>query len=102
MPLQRRIPKRGFTNIFKKRFQVVNVESLNRFESGTKITRGALIEAGLVKKASLPVKILGRGELNVALDIEVDAVSKKALELIRKAGGSVRLVSGAPLPEVNE
>lgn len=102
MPLQRRIPKRGFTNIFKKNYQVVNVESLNRFEAGTKITRGTLIEAGLVKKASLPVKILGRGELKVALDIEVDAVSRKALELIRKAGGSVSLVSGAPLPEVNE
>jgi len=102
MPLQRRIPKRGFTNIFKKEYQVVNVGSLNRFSAGSKVNRGTLIEAGLVKKASLPVKILGKGELNVALDIEVDAISKKALEIVKKAGGSVRLISGAKLPEVSE
>jgi large subunit ribosomal protein L15 len=58
------------------------------------VNRGTLIEKGLVKKASLPVKILGSGELNVALDIEVDAVSSTAVKAIMNAGGSIRLASG--------
>ncbi len=100
MPLQRRVPKRGFTNIFKVDCQVVNLEDLNRFEKGTKINRGTLIEAGLVKKASLPVKVLGRGTLDVALDIEVDAVSRSAAKVIRDAGGEVRLISGKEVPGI--
>jgi large subunit ribosomal protein L15 len=98
MPLQRRVPKRGFTNIFKKHYQVVNLNSLNdRFEKGAKVTRGTLIEKGLVKKANLPVKILGRGELNVPLEIEVDAVSNTAMKAIMDAGGSIRLAAGKDL-----
>jgi large subunit ribosomal protein L15 len=94
MPLQRRVPKRGFTNIFKKHYQVVNLDSLNeRFEKGSKVTRGTLIEKGLVKKANLPVKILARGELKVALEIEVDAVSNNAMKAIMEAGGSIRLAA---------
>jgi large subunit ribosomal protein L15 len=93
MPLQRRVPKRGFTNIFKTSYQVVNIGSLNGFAKGAKINRETLLEAGLVRKASLPVKILGAGELNVALDIEVDAVSRSAAKAIQDAGGSVRLAS---------
>ena len=89
MPLQRRVPKRGFTNIFKKSYQIVNIGRLNGFEKGTKINRETLIEAGLVKKASLPVKILGWGELKVALEIEVDAVSRSAAKAIQDAGGTV-------------
>ena len=100
MPLQRRVPKRGFTNIFKVGYQVVNLEDLNRFEKGTKVNRGTLIEAGLAKKASLPVKVLGRGTLNVALDIEVDAVSRSAAKGIRDAGGEVRLISGKEVPGI--
>jgi large subunit ribosomal protein L15 len=98
MPLQRRVPKRGFTNVFRTSYQIVNVERLNRFEKGTKIDRDALLEARLVRKASMPVKILGRGELNVALDVEVDAVSRSAAQAIRDAGGTVRLVGGAEPP----
>ncbi len=101
MPLQRRLPKRGFTNIFKVKYQVVNLDDLARFESGTKINRGVLIEAGLVKKASEPVKVLGRGELKVALEVEVDHISRSAAKAIRDAGGSVSLISGknVPVPE---
>ncbi|OQX86162.1 MAG: 50S ribosomal protein L15 [Candidatus Latescibacteria bacterium 4484_7] len=93
MPLQRRVPKRGFTNIFRTQYQVVNVDSLNKFEAGTKVNRGALLEAGIISKASLPVKLLGKGELKVALDIEVEAASTKAAELVQKAGGTITLIN---------
>ena len=104
MPIQRRLPKRGFHNLFRVSYQVVNLDDLSRFESGTKVNRGVLIEAGLVKKASQPVKILGRGELKVALDVEVDGFSRSAAKAIRDAGGSVSLVSGkdVPVPEEEE
>ncbi|MCX5753412.1 MAG: 50S ribosomal protein L15 [Candidatus Krumholzibacteria bacterium] len=98
MPLQRRIPKRGFVNIFKTHYQVVNLDSLNAFAAGSKINRGVLVEAGLVRKAADPVKILGRGALSVALDVEVDAVSLTAAEAIAKAGGTIRLLSGERVP----
>jgi large subunit ribosomal protein L15 len=103
MPLHRRIPKRGFTNIFKVHYQVVNLDSLDRFESGAKVNRGTLIEAGLVKKAALPVKILGRGELKTALEVEVDAVSRSAAKAIQDAGGTIRLISrDKPRSQVSE
>jgi len=98
MPLQRRVPKRGFVNIFKITYQVVNLDDLNRLAAGSKVNRGTLIEAGLVRKASNPVKILGRGELTVALDVEVDAVSRTAADAIQKAGGTIRLLSGKKVP----
>ena len=91
MPLQRRVPKRGFTNIFKTRFQVVNVGDLNALDKGAKVTRGALIEKGLVKKADMPVKILGKGKLEVSLEIEVDAASSTAVKAVMDAGGSISL-----------
>lgn len=102
MPLQRRLPKRGFHNIFRVPSQVVNVGSLSRFEKGTKVTRGLLVEAGLVKKASLPVKILGQGELKVALDVEIDSISRSAAKAIRDAGGNVSLVSGKEIPAMDK
>ena len=104
MPLQRRVPKRGFVNIFKTSYQVVNLDNLGVFAAGSKVNRGTLIEAGLVRKASDPVKILGRGELAVALDVEVDAVSRTAAEAIAKAGGTIRLLSGerVPGPDIRE
>ncbi len=98
MPLQRRVPKRGFVNIFKTQYQVVNIDSLGGFAAGSKINRGSLVEAGLVRKASNPVKILGRGAIAVALDIEVDAVSRSAAEAILKAGGTISLLSGESVP----
>jgi large subunit ribosomal protein L15 len=98
MPLQRRVPKRGFTNIFKVPFQVVNLDDLSRFKGGDAVNRGVLLEAGLVSKADRPVKVLGRGELKVALHVEVDAVSKTAAKAITDAGGTVSLLSGAKAP----
>lgn len=92
MPLQRRVPKRGFTNIFKTRYQVVNVGDLNAFDKDAKVNRGALIKKGLVKKANMPVKILGKGELKVALEIEADAASSTAVKAIMDAGGSISLM----------
>jgi large subunit ribosomal protein L15 len=102
MPLQRRIPKRGFTNVFKVVYQVVNLDDLSRFKSGDAVNRGSLIEAGLVSKADRPVKVLGRGELKMPLHVEVDAVSRSAAKAIRDAGGSVSLVSGAAVPGLEE
>ena len=104
MPLQRRVPKRGFTNIFKKHYQVVNLDGLNRFEKGAKVNRGSMIEIGLVKKATMPVKILGNGKLEVSLEIEVDAASRSAVKAIRDAGGTISLISGKEpaAPEASE
>jgi len=98
MPLQRRVPKRGFVNIFKTVYQVVNLDDLKTFAAGSKVNRGTLIEAGLVRKAAERVKVLGRGEISVALDVEVDAVSRTAADAIRKAGGTIRLLSGKKAP----
>lgn len=102
MPLQRRLPKRGFTNIFKVPFQVVNIGSLGVFDKGAKVNRGTLMEAGLVKKSSLPVKILGKGELKTALEVEVDAISGSAARAIVDAGGKVTLVSGGKVPGLDK
>jgi large subunit ribosomal protein L15 len=104
MPLQRRLPKRGFHNIFRVPYQVVNLDDLARFESGTRVNRGVLVEAGLVRKSGQRVKVLGKGELKVALDVEVDAFSRSAAKAIRDAGGSVSLVSGKKVnvPEEEE
>ncbi len=98
MPLQRRVPKRGFVNTFKTYYQVVNLDSLGAFAAGSKINRGTLVEAGLVRKAADPVKILGRGALSVALVVEVDAVSRTAADAILKAGGTITLLSGKAVP----
>ena len=98
MPLQRRVPKRGFVNIFKTYYQVVNLDRLGAFAAGSKVNRGTLIKAGLVRKAAEPVKILGRGTVAVALEVEVDAVSRTAAEAITKAGGTIRLLSGKKVP----
>lgn len=91
MPLFRRLPKRGFTNIFAKEQAEVNVASLNIFEQGTEVNKELLIEKGLVKKAKSKdgIRILGNGELNVALNVEADHFSKSAIEKIENAGGKV-------------
>jgi large subunit ribosomal protein L15 len=102
MPLQRRLPKRGFHNLFRVKYQVVNIGDLARFESGAKVNRGSLLEKGLVKKASEPVKVLGRGDLKVSLEVEVDHVSASAAKAIRDAGGSISLVSGRNVPVSEE
>lgn len=90
MPLQRRLPKFGFTNINKVSYQVVNVEALGQLEEET-ITKEVLYQAKLIRKMSVPVKILGDGKLERKINVEVDAISKSAREKIEKLGGSVSL-----------
>ena len=91
MPLTRRIPKRGFTNIFGKEYAIVNVSVLNCFEDGTVITNEALIEAGLVKKELDGVKVLGGGELTKKLTVNVDKVTESAKQKIEAIGGKVEV-----------
>jgi large subunit ribosomal protein L15 len=92
MPLFRRIPKRGFNNQFHKEYEVVNVESLNKFESGVEVTPTILKQAGMVKKAKR-IKILGVGELKKSLTIKVTAFSKSAIEKIKSAGGKAEIIN---------
>ncbi|MDH3394229.1 MAG: 50S ribosomal protein L15 [Desulfobulbaceae bacterium] len=89
MPLQRRLPKRGFTNIFKKQYAIVNLSDLARFDAGTKVDRQALIDAGLVSAKDSLVKLLGNGDIDKSLTIAVDKVSKSARQKIEAASGSV-------------
>ena len=88
MPLQRRLPKRGFTNTFKKVFDIVSLSQLDSFESGQEVTTQALIEAGIVKTGRL-VKVLANGEITKPITVKVEKVSGQAKELIEKAGGTV-------------
>lgn len=90
MPLHRRIPKRGFTNINRVEYQIVNVRNLDRFEGD--VTVASLHEAGLIGSLRKPVKVLGEGELEKALSVEAHAFSKGAQAKIEAAGGSVSLV----------
>jgi large subunit ribosomal protein L15 len=88
MPLHRRLPKRGFTNIFKKDYAVVNVSDLERFDSGASVDEAMLRQAGLVKGSHDGVKVLGDGELSKKLTVSATKFSKSAREIIEKAGGS--------------
>ena len=92
MPLQRRFPKRGFTNIFKKKITAINLDDLNVFESGTEVTPELLLEVGLIKKIGDGVKILGDGALEKALTVKVHAFSKSAAEKIAAAGGKAEVI----------
>ncbi|MDQ6965305.1 MAG: 50S ribosomal protein L15 [Mariprofundaceae bacterium] len=91
MPLIRRVPKRGFTPISRNSFQLVNVAQLERFDAGSKIDAAALYEAGLVRNAVDPVKVLGNGDLSKKLDISVAASSAQAAKKVEAAGGSLNL-----------
>ncbi len=91
MPLQRRLPKRGFTNIFKKKIAVINIRDLARFEKGSVIDTDALIQAGLVKGKRDGIKLLGHGDIKIALDVKVNQISKSAREKIEAAGGKVEV-----------
>ncbi len=92
MPLQRRIPKRGFTNIFKKEWSIVNVKDLNIFEDGTVVNNELLKQAGLIRKLNQDVKILGDGELEKKLTVQVAKVSQQAEEKITAKGGKVEVI----------
>jgi large subunit ribosomal protein L15 len=93
MPLQRRLPKRGFANIFRKRIAVVNIRDLARFESGSVVDRVALIKAGLLKGHWDGVKLLGKGEIQHPLTVQLALVSEPAKAKIESAGGKVEVVS---------
>jgi large subunit ribosomal protein L15 len=88
MPLHRRLPKRGFTNIFKKDYAVVNVSDLERFDTGASVDEVTLRQAGLVKGSHDGVKVLGDGELSKKLTVSATKFSKTAREIIEKAGGT--------------
>ena len=94
MPLFRRLPKRGFTNIFAKEFAIVNVEQLNRFDDNTVVTPDLLFEEGLVKKSKATdgIKILGNGEISTKITVQAHKFSKTAAEKIEAAGGKVEVI----------
>ena len=95
MPLYRRLPMRGFTNIFRKEWQIVNLDDVEgKFEAGEVVDGASLLAKGLVKKSEGLIKILGRGELAKALTFQVDAVSESARAKIEKAGGKVETPAG--------
>ena len=89
MPLQRRLPKRGFNNIFKKVFAIVNVQDLERFAADTRVDKQALVSAGLVSNNDNLIKILGNGELKNAITVVVDNVSGSARQKIEAVGGKI-------------
>ncbi len=92
MPLQRRIPKRGFNNIFAEEIVAVNVGSLNKFEDGATVDAAALTQAGIVKKACDGVKILSNGKLEKKLTVKANAFSAAAKEKIEAAGGKAEVI----------
>jgi large subunit ribosomal protein L15 len=92
MPLIRRIPKRGFTNIFKKEYKIVNLDVLNMFDSGTIVNPALLKEKNIVKGKDLLIKILGKDEITKPLTVEAHKFSKTAKEKIEASGGSIRVI----------
>jgi large subunit ribosomal protein L15 len=91
MPLYRRLPKRGFTNIFRKEYEVVNISQLAEITGVDPVTPAVLKEKGLVKKIDA-VKILGDGELSAGINVEAHKFSRSAMEKIEKAGGKVKII----------
>ncbi|HEY7392332.1 MAG TPA: 50S ribosomal protein L15 [Bryobacteraceae bacterium] len=99
MPLHRRLPKRGFTNIFKKQFAIVNLGHLEKLD-GDHFSLDRLLELGIAKKPGEAVKVLGAGQLTRKITVEAHQFSKSALEKIQKAGGTAQVIGGAgPAPE---
>lgn len=92
MPIHRRLPKRGFTNIFKKKFVVVNISDLERFESGSVVDEAALVREGLVKGRRDGVKLLGKGDIAYPLTVKVHSASAGAREKIESAGGTIEVL----------
>ena len=92
MPLYRRIPKRGFTNIWRKEYIGVNVEALNVFEDGTVVTPELMMEKGLAKGVTAGIKILGEGKLEKNVTVKAQKFSKSAIEKIESAGGKAEVI----------
>jgi len=91
MPLQRRLPKRGFTNVFRREWAIVNVKDLNRFEAGSVVDADALRREGLIRGGADGVKLLGDGEISKKLSVKVDKASKAAVAKVAAAGGTVEV-----------
>jgi len=96
MPLQRRIPKRGFTNIFRKEFSIINIVDLQRFTSGSEVGPLDLMGIGLLRKIPYGVKLLANGDITQPLTVRVHKASASAVQKIEAAGGKVELI---PLKE---
>ena len=92
MPLQRRVPKRGFNNIFAEEWIAINVSALEVFEDGNVVDADALKAKGIIKKANLPVKVLGNGKLTKKLEVKLNAYSASAAEKIAAAGGKSEVI----------
>lgn len=92
MPLQRRVPKRGFNNIFAEEWTAVNVSALEVFEDGASVDAAALKAKGIIKKADRPVKVLGNGKLTKKLNVKLNAFSASAAEKINAAGGKAEVI----------
>jgi len=92
MPLYRRIPKRGFTNIWRKEYTILNVDDLNVFESGTIVTPELIKEKGLAKQVIDGIKILGEGNLEKSVTVQAHKFSKTAIEKIEQAGGKAEVI----------
>lgn len=92
MPIHRRLPKRGFTNIFKKYYSIINIRDLIKFESGSEVDEAALVSKGLVKGTRDGVKLLGIGDISYPLTVKVNSASKSACNKIEAAGGKVEVV----------
>lgn len=103
MPLHRRLPKRGFTNIFKKEYAVLNVGALEKLE-GDHFTPESLVESGVIKKLHAGLKILGNGELTRKITVHAALYSKSALDKIQKAGGTAEVLAAKSIakPETEE
>lgn len=91
-PLFRRLPKRGFTNVNRKEYAVINLDVLNRFEDGAEVTPVALVEAGIVKNEKAGIKVLANGELTKKLTVKAAKFSKAAQDAIEAAGGSIEVI----------
>jgi large subunit ribosomal protein L15 len=95
MPLHRRLPKRGFTNIFRKEFAVINLSQLSEFKAGSTVTPEELIRKGLIKRSVHGVKILADGDLKAALTVRAHKFSSLAAKKIQAAGGTVEVIGGS-------
>ena len=91
-PLYRRLPKRGFTNINRKEYAIVNLEDLNKFAAGSEVTVETLLESGVVKNPRDGIKILGDGEIKVGLTVKANKFSQSAIEKIQAAGGKTEVI----------
>lgn len=91
-PLFRRLPKRGFTNVNRKEYAIVNLDTLNRFEDGAEVTPALLLETGIVSKEKAGIKILGNGTLNKKLTVQAHKFSASAKEAIENAGGTAEVI----------